>query len=327
MIKEEYLRKLTDFVLLNAYSVCSTGLYNGKAGMSLCLFEVARAMEDEQLEEHAFELVQEALLSKNEDIGFENGLSGVGFVFRYLIDKEFIDADFEEMFGEQTQKILDGLEKRKTEPLQIMNSIKMIYFLSDLNRVKADEKISGAIRSIFEAVELYLSIQFSDFKAINYQNNKQRVLAVFEDYLRLLNYAQYTDFSPSLLAAYAELYRQGRIASSLLVACYLDKICSDNSISEFNDVIRQNKEYGLKDTKIELLSLRQGAELYQLLKTTHDADKIIMDTLETALFGKQGSDVEQSILKMIPKNSYLAGYGDGVARLLLLSTNLTALLC
>lgn len=327
MIKEEYLRKLTDFILLNAYSVSSTGLYNGKAGMSLCLFEVARATEDEQLEEHAFELMQEALLSKNEDIGFENGLSGVGFVFRYLIDKEFLDADFEEMFGEQTQKILDGIEKKKTEPLQLLNSIIMIYFLSDLNRVKADEKISGAIRSIFEAVELYLSIQFSDFKAINYQNNKQSVLAVFEDYLRLLNYARYTDFSPSLLAAYAELYGQGRIASSLLVACYLDKICSDNSISEFKDVICKNKDYGLKDIKIELLSLRQGAELYQLLKTTPNADKKIIDTLETALFGKQGSDVEQSILKMIPKNTYLAGYGDGVARLLVLSTNLTAPLC
>jgi hypothetical protein len=193
--------------------------------------------------------------------------------------------------------------------------------------VKADEKVSGTIRSIFEAVELYLSIQFSDFKTINYQNNKQSVLAVFEDYLRLLNYARYTDFSPSLLGAYAELYRQGRIASSLVVAYYLDRICSDNSISEFKDVIRQNKDYGLKDNKIELLSLRQSAELYQLMKTTHDADPKIIDAFEDSLFGKQGSEFEKSVLKMIPKNTYLAGYGDGVARLLVLSTNLESPLC
>jgi hypothetical protein len=327
MITIEYLRKLTDFILLNAYSVSSTGLYNGKAGMSLCLFEVARATEDEQLEEHAFELLQEALLSKNTDVDFENGLSGIGFVFRYLIDKEFIDADFEEMFGEQTQKILDELEKRKPKSLQLLVSIKMIYFLSDLNRVKPNVKVFGAMRSIFEAVELYLSIQFSDFKAINYRNNKQDVMTLFEDYLRLVSYARYTDFLPSLLTVYAELYRQGKIASSLIVACYLDKICSNNSIFEFNDVISNNKGYGLKNTKLELLSLHQCAELYQLLKTNHDVDHKIMDTFEMALFGKEGSDFEQSILKMIPKNTFLAGYGDGVARLLMLSTNLVAPLC
>ncbi len=327
MITIEYLSKLTDFLLLNAYSVSSTGLYNGKAGMSLCLFEVACATEDEQLEEHAFELLQEALLSKNADIDFENGLSGIGFVFRYLIDKKFIEADFEEMFGEQTQKILDGLATRKPESLQLLNSIKMIYFLSDLNSAKPNVKLYEAIRSIFEAVELYLSIQFSDFKTINYRNNKQDVMALFEDYLRLVSYARYTDFPPSLLTVYAELYRQGRIASSLIVAYYLDKICSYNSISEFNDVINNNRSYGLKNCKLELLSLHQCAELYQLLKTNYEVDHKIMDAFEMALFGKEGSDFEQSILKRIPKNTFLAGYGEGVARLLMLSTNLAAPLC
>ena len=33
MIKEETIRKLVDYILLNACSVNSSGLYNGKAGM------------------------------------------------------------------------------------------------------------------------------------------------------------------------------------------------------------------------------------------------------------------------------------------------------
>lgn len=68
--KEKTVRKLIDYVLLNACSVNSSGLYNGKAGMSLALFEAARLLKDPYIEEQAFDLLQEALLSKNEDIGF-----------------------------------------------------------------------------------------------------------------------------------------------------------------------------------------------------------------------------------------------------------------
>lgn len=46
MSQEELIRKLTDYVLLNAYSVNSTGLYNVKAGLSLSFFVVARLLND-----------------------------------------------------------------------------------------------------------------------------------------------------------------------------------------------------------------------------------------------------------------------------------------
>ena len=88
------ISKLVDYLLLNAYSVNSSGLYNGKAGISLCLFEMSRFLQDEYIEEQAFELLKEFLLTKNEDIGFENGLSGVGYVLLYLIQKDFVGGTF-----------------------------------------------------------------------------------------------------------------------------------------------------------------------------------------------------------------------------------------
>ncbi len=48
--------KLVDYLLLNAYSVDSAGLYNGKIGVSLCLFEVAKFCNDETIEESVFDL-------------------------------------------------------------------------------------------------------------------------------------------------------------------------------------------------------------------------------------------------------------------------------
>lgn len=73
MILKTNIIKLIDYVLLNAYSTNSAGLYNGKAGLSLCLFEASHFLNNEYLEEQAFELLLEALLTKNNDIGFENG--------------------------------------------------------------------------------------------------------------------------------------------------------------------------------------------------------------------------------------------------------------
>lgn len=64
MSQEALIRKLVDYILLNAYSVNSTGLYNGKAGLSLSLFGAARLLNDDYIEDQAYELLQEALLSK-----------------------------------------------------------------------------------------------------------------------------------------------------------------------------------------------------------------------------------------------------------------------
>lgn len=73
----DLINKITDYVLLNAYSLNSSGFYNGKAGVALTLFEVARLMEEDYLEEHAFYLLQEALLYKGGDLGFNDGYSGI----------------------------------------------------------------------------------------------------------------------------------------------------------------------------------------------------------------------------------------------------------
>ena len=98
MLNNQESKKLSEYVLLNACAVSSSGLYNGKSGMTLSLFEAARYLNDEPLEDHAFELLEETLLVNSEDIGCENGLSGVGYVLLYLIDNEFIDADFDDFF-------------------------------------------------------------------------------------------------------------------------------------------------------------------------------------------------------------------------------------
>lgn len=105
-------KKLTDFILLNGYSCNASGLYYGKAGIALALFELARFYKSDYLEHHAFEILQESLLTKTQNIDFANGLSGIGYSLQYLIRQNYIDTNYNELFGDQHRKIIQTISRQ-----------------------------------------------------------------------------------------------------------------------------------------------------------------------------------------------------------------------
>lgn len=121
-LNTDTIRKLTDYVLLNSYSLTSAGLYIGRAGHSLCLFEMARFLNDEELENHAFELLQEALVAESDKIDFGHGECGIGYTLLYLIRHQLINADFTEFFGQKKEKIFFTIQNVKNR----------LYFLTAL---------------------------------------------------------------------------------------------------------------------------------------------------------------------------------------------------
>lgn len=266
MESNEIIHKLTDNLLLSKYQVDSSGLYNGKVGIALGLFEAARYLHDDSIENEAFNLLQESLLSNNKDISFENGLSGIGSVFLYLIENQFIDADFEEIFKEHCEEIIKRFENIDKQPDFLLSSMKVIYFLTDLSKTRPnDKRIDEIVEKIFRGLELYLSIQFFDFKDIRYMKNKTSVMAVYETYLKLVDYSGYGNFSISLLNAYAYLYRSGRIASSVYIGYYLDKILSKSNLNGYEDVIDSNLHNSIKNIHSDFLLLDQQIDLVKLV--------------------------------------------------------------
>lgn len=308
MIQEAMIRKLVDYILLNACSVNSSGYYSGKAGMALALFEAARYLQDEYMEEQAFDLLQEALLSKTNDISFENGLSGIGYTLLYLIENNFIEADFDELYHEQFEKIITNFNEIEKQPSQLLMEIRMIYFLAASKRLHPDERVCKIIRRIFEANELYLVIQFSDFRDINYISNKNRVLEVFENYLKAVYDCKYSEYSRVVLSDYAKLYRSGRIISSFRVAYYLEKLDVDG---QYKDVIESNSRFSMLGN-LNTISLRSCMELEKLT-----ADDIVLSQLTAGA----DEELEKIILQRIPQDAFKAGYEQGISRLLIYVTN------
>ncbi len=252
------ISKLVDQILLNAISINSSGLYNGKAGLSLVLFEASRYLNDENTENEAFHFLQEALVMKSQDYSFENGLSGIGYVLCYLIKNKFIEADFYEIFGKQYEQIIKDILTIRNDPERLLRSLKVIYFLSLVREINGeDRRINEIIKAIFEGLELYLSLQFFDWNDIYYVYDKTYVLEVYETYLKLLVYSGYSDFSKLLLRDYTELYRKNKILSSYPVGYYLQRLTTKYGISNYKDVIDSNINNGIKNVSLNTLTLKE----------------------------------------------------------------------
>ena len=213
-------------------------------------------MQDTEIEDKAFSLFQESLIRKTNDYGFENGMSGIGYVLIYLITNKLIDADFEDLFGDQREAIIKHFENIDKQPDKLLVSYKIIYFLFVLDKLqKQDERIYSIIEKIFQGLELYLSLQFFDWKNIYYINSKD----------------------------YVTLYSEGRIASSLVRGYYLGSIITKNNMVGFNDVIRDHIRYGQKNINPAILFLDQKINLTGIIENA-DENRVKIQRIEMDLF-------------------------------------------
>lgn len=322
MIDKIIIRKTVDDLLFNSSFVNLSGLYNGKAGIALALFEAARFLKDDKIEDKAFELFQECLIRPTNDYSFENGLSGIGYVLIYLINYKFIDADFNEIFKDQCEKIICDLDNIDKNPKKLLESLKTTYFFSILKRVNCeDTRVSQIVEKIFQGTELYLSLQFFDWKNIHYINRKVDVLQTYETYIKLIDYTGYANLSSCLMNSYVDLYREGRIPSSLLIGYYLNKIMIKNNITQHKDVIENNINYGLKDIHPNLLCLDQKVNLKKIIENINmvegDDDIVGIDC-----YGENFEKIKKTVRPNYPHY----GYQYGLSRYLIYLVNKKAIL-
>ena len=81
--------------------------------------------------------MQESLVIKINDISFENGWAGIGYVLLYLIENKYLDADFDELFGEQYEYILNSNKSKvENDPSILVSAMRVVYFLSKVRDKK-----------------------------------------------------------------------------------------------------------------------------------------------------------------------------------------------
>ncbi|MDR0505279.1 MAG: hypothetical protein LBH32_00460 [Dysgonamonadaceae bacterium] len=310
------IRNFINYILLNAYSANSAGFYNGKSGIALCLFEIARVFDDETLEDKAFELLQEALVlsDKNKIIDFENGLSGVGFVLLYLIENRFLDADFKELFGEQENFIRSEISKtidfsEKDLPL--------VYFAVLVSRFQNSLEYSFMKGNILNKVGELLEKKLDEFDSPHSNVIKSDVLNNFEFYLKVcLRCKDYT-VPVSLVEKYMQLFRQGKIAAGFATGYYLEQTTLNLQQPDITAVAQTIMENAAQNIYPHLLTLSQRIDLLYLSSRDDQRYQKQISPLEKDLFDTDDAQYEKKIIQSIPFRRLIAGYGFGLARLLL----------
>ena len=104
---EERLRRIANFLLLNASFIDNLGLLNGKMGIAIFLFQYSRYLKNKMFELYAGELIDEIYeeINVNTPVTFADGLTGIGWGIEYLVRNKFVDADTDEVLAEMDDVI------------------------------------------------------------------------------------------------------------------------------------------------------------------------------------------------------------------------------
>lgn len=97
-----FLKGYTERLIEKGKCLPGIGLWDGKMGIAIYLFHLARITQNEKYKDEASELIDAVYeeLSLDIPLTFDNGLLGVGCGFDYIISQGFVDADSDEILSE-----------------------------------------------------------------------------------------------------------------------------------------------------------------------------------------------------------------------------------
>ena len=314
-IELSIIRKIADYVLLNAYSTRVSGLYNGKAGMSLALFEVSRTLQDEYYEEQAMGLLQEALLSQTDEIGYEEGLAGIGFTLTYLISQGFIDANFEELFGAQLIKIKSQMNQmldEKGAQINVWKYIKITRLLDVICSTTLDNETKSILERMWDVVGEFLRKKMDD-------KNRQTALAILPmicTYFALLSESIHSpNNSSDVINKFYELQNDTSLAHNFLTNYYAGTLVEKLDCKKWGKTSTENERIAMRGLCVETLSFVQIIELLGVLNMQPDKYCKELNRIEQYLFNKlwDGKSLEHHIIQNIGVPGFIAGYKSGLS--------------
>lgn len=308
------LLKAADYLLLNAYSMNISGLYFGKSGISIVLFEIAEYLQNAWIEDHASEILNQSLLASTEKCDLRNGLAGIAFSLRYLINNEFVDADFNELFNVQQRKIeqncLYKLEKKQCEKEAIVSLLfaftaSELAFKPDLLEL-AEGWLRNEIIQLSDGFEKMRSIV--SFPIHIWLKRVSELMQLFyfskQNNIVLLN-------NKELVSQFAEIYlslcKKGLLKSDLRLL-YFTCIVGDIDFARMQQIIKFPK-FSITDTYLW--------EAYSFI------ERISRCQIERMILGKSHMKLNKSnnLIDSINKELLIihnkASLYDGVGRLLL----------
>lgn len=111
--KEILLQRISRYLIINSSSIENIGLYHGKMGIVLFFALYGRYINNKLFIEFAETLLDEIYEEINSEttIYFESGLSGIAWGIEYLVQKQLMFGDTDEILEDINNQIIDKLPR------------------------------------------------------------------------------------------------------------------------------------------------------------------------------------------------------------------------
>lgn len=178
-------KSLVSFIMLHGSVLNNFGLMHGKMGCSLALYEFSQCFNNELAEKYAFELLQEVLAIPMKNNTFVEGKMGIAWSLIHLIKREYIDADYLELYGQEHKEIIDFIKQLRLG-IDVASKSDAIAFLisskSYTSKIDFDELLSSLIESLCGYLKL---IPESFFDRNIFYSHASKILCCYNLYEEL----------------------------------------------------------------------------------------------------------------------------------------------
>lgn len=154
---EERIKGINKLIMQQNFGEIPWGLYNGKLGLCIYFFHLARQTGQEEYKKYAEDLLDNCVAEINSHLGadIENGLSGFALTLGYLAERQFISDDINRSLSEIDSIIFRELNFKWLENPSMPPSsyIPLLFYLSD--RIKRLDK-NRVSREIFQDLTVHI---------------------------------------------------------------------------------------------------------------------------------------------------------------------------
>ncbi len=304
------LRTLADYVRWNAPAVGGSGLYDGRAGLALCLFECAALLGDEVLEQSATTLLRQALAAEVGDAGFERGQAGIGFALAYLTRRGLVEASYDDLYGRQTRAVAERLTEAAATCFEGRFGLVTALRLAPLCPGYGLEQTAR------EALPRLFGREAELWRGLLAAPGEYVPESLARRWRTLLSVAWAVGHAPAAedLEPYRDVYRRGRLKYDPVTFCYLSRLAEtggDEAGREF--LSRYGRSGRPPGVTADLVTLSE--ETTRLYAGVPDAAR--ESAFLRTYLSVPAEEVERRIVGRTRPGRQRVGLGGGVARLLL----------
>ena len=185
---EKELQKIANTLVLYSYHIEENGLLKGKSGIALYLYRYAQIYNCEYYENFAGELLDKifkSVIFVTQD--FENGLAGIGWMVNYLLKKNYVEGEPNDVLQDVDKRIFKNLKHGSNtsifgQGIYLIERLKDNQTNPDLEKhiVNCIDFCKKEIKKNNDSGSLYYinSILFFLLKIENYKNKEKKINSI-----------------------------------------------------------------------------------------------------------------------------------------------------